>query len=456
MTPSTWAAIGNTFAPFDPVPPSRLDQWFVERPNGTVEYLVRLLSPERLPRRHILVGQLASGKSSELTKLAAELQKQHNALVVRFDMTDNTDVERANPVEVLFLMGAAIFKIATAELPAERAPDRQLLEKLKTGLETLVRTHTENQEYAVNLDKLLGGLLVFGGAALAGPLGATIGMTVSPTTTKTLRNVAEKFIPIRFTSGTNVQVVRKLEVEPHIEVMVELLNEIVDDVQSRTDRPLVLLVDGLDKLRDPEVISLNFLEKKFLNSPQCRVLYTGPLDLYYSPGFGEVRTRFSIVPFSHVKLHDRDDVKKRDDQGYEFMRSVVFRRLTSLGLSPESVIDGEVLNLLVTGSGGVMRDLIRLVQSAALQAEIKGKDRIEMDAARKALNELRRQLLAQLDPDYHKVLDAVRQTHQRVGGEDQGKKCDQLLRNDIVLGYINDTSDDIWFDAHAALTAEPW
>jgi hypothetical protein len=104
MTPSIWAAIGNTFTPFDPVPPSRLDQWFIERPSGTVEYLVRLLSPERWPRRQILVGQLASGKSSELTKLAAELKNRHDALVVRFDMTDNTDVERANPVEVLFLI----------------------------------------------------------------------------------------------------------------------------------------------------------------------------------------------------------------------------------------------------------------------------------------------------------------------------------------------------------------
>ena len=50
------------------------------------------------------------------------------------------------------------------------------------------------------------------------------------------------------------------------------------------------------------------------------------------------------------------------------------------------------------------------------------------------------------------MLHRVRDTHQRVGG-DESEKCDLLLRNDIVLGYVN---DDIWFDAHAALTAEPW
>src|SRR5215470_10780822 len=148
-------------------------------------------------------------------------------------------------------------------------------------------------------------------------------------------------MPFRFTSGTNTQVVRKLEVEPQIEAMVEVLNEIIDDIRSRTDRPLILLVDGLDKLRDTDVISLNFLEKKFLNSPACSVLYTGPLDLYYSPQFGEVRSRFPIVPFPHVKLHDHGDRNRPDDRGYEVLRMVVFRRLEWLGLKPQGVVNEE-------------------------------------------------------------------------------------------------------------------
>src|SRR5712692_365547 len=337
-------------------------------------------------------------------------------------MTDNTDVERANPAEVLFLMGAAIFKVAAAELPEDRNPDRQLLEKLKDGLETLVHTHPANTKYAINLDKLLGGLVVFGGAALAGPVGAAIGMAASSTLTQALQTAAEKFMPFRFTSGTNTQVVRKLEVEPQIEAMVEVLNEIIDDVRSRTDRSLILLADGLDKLRDADVISLNFLEKKFLNGPRCSVLYTGPLDLYYSPQFGEVRTRFPIVPFPHVKLHDCDDPNRLDVRGYEVMRTVVHRRLESLGLKPQAVIAPDVLDILIKGSGGVMRDLIRLIQSAALQADIAGKDSIEKPEAAKALNELRRQLMAQLTPEYHEVLQAVRSTHQRVDKEDKGEK----------------------------------
>jgi len=334
------------------VPPDKLDTWFVTRPDSPIESLAHRLAPDRLPGRYILVGQLASGKSSELTKLASELQKRYNALVVRFDMTDNTDVERANPVEVIFLMGAALFKVAAAELPRNRQPDRQLLENLRCGLETLVRTHTENKEFRLDVEKLLGGLIVFGGAALAGPVGAAVGLTVSPEVTRTVQTLAEKFLPFRFTSGTNTQLVRRLEVEPKVEVLIEALNALIDDVHTKSrERRLVLLADGLDKLRDRDVISLNFLEKKFLNSPKCSVLYTGPLDLYYAPDFGEVCGRFPIIPFPHVKLHERDNPEQRHRHGYQVMREVVNRRLISLQLEPAHVIAPAVLDILITGSG---------------------------------------------------------------------------------------------------------
>ena len=143
MARDMWTDIGNAFTPFHPVPPSELDTWYVERPHGTIKRLLHQLSPDRLPGRHILVGQPASGKSSELTKLAAELKRQYDALVIRFDLTDNADVERANPVEVIFLMGAAIFKGAATELAADRQPDRTLIEGLKEKLEVLVHTHCD-------------------------------------------------------------------------------------------------------------------------------------------------------------------------------------------------------------------------------------------------------------------------------------------------------------------------
>ena len=96
MPEINWPSIANTFAPFQSVPPDKLNDWFVTRFDSPLEVLVNELSPERLPQRIIFVGQPASGKSSELTKLASELKSRYKALVVRVDMTNNLDVERAH------------------------------------------------------------------------------------------------------------------------------------------------------------------------------------------------------------------------------------------------------------------------------------------------------------------------------------------------------------------------
>lgn len=456
MTPQQWAAISNAFMPFDPVRPQFVNQWFVSRPGDTLKHLLRLLSPERLPQRHILVGQLASGKSSELVKLAAELKEQHNALVVLFDLTDIVDVERTNPVEVLFLMGAALFKVAQMELPKNNQPDTALLEDLKEGLKTIVHTHTKNTTYDFDLSKLLSGLVVITGAMLEGLAGAVTATAATSAMQELFKAVAKKFSPGRFASGTNAEVVRKLEVEPQVETLIARLNKLIEDVESRIDHPIVLLVDGLDKIRDPNVISLNFLEKQFLNGPKCRVLYTGPLDLYYSTQFGETRNRFSIIPFSNIKLRERDGGGK-NEEGYACMRRVVTQRLKSLNFTPEAVIDTTSLDLLIQGSGGVMRDLIRLVASAVLHAEIAEEPRITERAVYKALNELRIALVAQLDSRDRELLEKVRTTHERVvDDDDESKRFDQLLRNGVILSYINNSSDDIWCDVHSALTDKPW
>jgi len=81
ISPHYWTPIYNAFDPFSPVPPDKLEAWFVERPRRPVDALLRRLDPGRLPQRTILVGHPASGKSSELTQLAAELARRYDYFV---------------------------------------------------------------------------------------------------------------------------------------------------------------------------------------------------------------------------------------------------------------------------------------------------------------------------------------------------------------------------------------
>jgi hypothetical protein len=152
-----WVDVYNAFDPFSPVPPEKLDSWFVERPESPLAVLLTECDPRKLPRRTVLVGHPASGKSTELTKAGAELRSRYDYFVVRINLEQNLDIDKANPVEVVLLMGAAIYKVATAELAA--APSREHLESLLQGLETIVRTQTQNSGFSLNLGDILENLV---------------------------------------------------------------------------------------------------------------------------------------------------------------------------------------------------------------------------------------------------------------------------------------------------------
>jgi len=440
-----WIAIHNAFDPFESVPAEKLEAWYVERPHSPLRPLLNELRPEKTPSRTILVGHPSSGKSTELTKLATELGKQNEYFVVRIDLDQNLDIERANPVEVIFLMGAAIYKVAAAQL--DKKPDPSRLEQLKKGLETLVQTHTGNRDFSLNVSDLLENLVCFGASLIAGPVG------------KTVANLANKVIrPFRFVSGTDKEVVRKLEVEPKIETLVEALNSIVADVQEKAGKPLVLIVDGLDKPYDPDIIALNFAERNYLSKPACRVVYAAPMWVYYSSRFAAVRQRFPVLEFPNIKLYERRkrqrntragkrqsmSRRKRDEHGFQVMREIVNKRLGALGLMPDKVIETTALDRLIHASGGVVRDLIRLIRDVASDAEIAGASSITKKLAEKAVARLRRQYEAQLLPKDREILVKVHQTHQRTDDE----ICDLLLQGNFVLSYVN---DEVWFDTHSLL-----
>jgi len=425
-----WTEVYNAFNPFEPVPLDKMDAWFVERPQSPLPALLVRFDPRKVPQRTLLVGDASSGKTTELTKLAAELGTRYEYFVVRINLEQNLDIEKANPVEVIFLMGAAIYKVAQAEL--DRGPDEALFHALVDGLNTLVQTHTENEEFRLDVGDLLANLICFGATMIAGPVGGAAAQVA----TQVIR-------PFRFVSGTDTQVVRRLEVQPKIKEMIGHLNNLIADVQAKAERPLVLIVDGLDKVRF-DVAALNFAENKFLAEPDCRVLYTAPMVVHYSPRFAAVRGYFSVFDFPNIKLHERDDREQRDRQGYATMRQVVYRRLNSLGLEPEGVITRSALDLLIQKSGGLMRDLIRLVQDSAVKAEIAGQERIDKPIAEEAVADLRRLYTAQLNPRYRKELEQVQQLHEPTGTPE----CDELLYGNFVLSYVN---HDVWFDVHSIL-----
>jgi hypothetical protein len=180
------------------------------------------------------------------------------------------------------------------------------------------------------------------------------------------------------------------------------VNEIISELEAKSpDKPLLLLVDGLDKFPLERARSV-LAESPMLSKLNCWAVYTAPIALRSE--FSQLGRFFYTLPFPIIKLYERGRRQEHYEPGYETMRSVVHRRLEGLGLRPKEVIAEEALDLLIAMSGGVMRELILLMREASVNAKREGKSSIQLDEVRKAAYFRRRQYAMGLrKPEYDEL-----------------------------------------------------
>ncbi|MCX7681418.1 MAG: hypothetical protein N2508_05550 [Anaerolineae bacterium] len=407
---------------------SAVRKWYVERYDQPLLPLMRdLLASRAYPLKAIVTGHRGSGKSWALANLALNPEIAQRFLVVWLDVERSADIFNVNHVEVLFLMGVAAFKAARN---TGLKPDRKYLEALVDSLTTLVRQETRDEQFGIDLDQVLDSVFAIGlgaAAAVAGPVGAAVA------------GAAAVFGKL-FTLGLSSETVRRMEVRPRVTEILTRLNELIAHLQQVASRPLLLLVDGLDKIELEQARTV-FAESRILQEPICSVVYTAPILLYYSPDLASARQLFATYEFPNVHLFYREDRNRRDEQGYAFLRAVVRTRLQKLGLDPDARIEPAALDALVAMSGGVVRELVHLMHDAALRAQINGETRIGEATARQAIYRLRRQYSAGLSLPY---LEELRKVHE-LGRPTGTDICDKLLQNLYVLSYANDA---LWYAVH--------
>ncbi len=442
-----WAPIWNAFDPFKPLQvEEQMDRWYVERPHSPLRRLRADLSPDHTPQHALILGHRSSGKTTELIRLAADLAADFaQYFVVWVDVSESIpNIDRVTQADVVFLMGAALYKLAAEVLP--HPPDLKSYQALTESLESLVRETTASKTYRVpkdTVDKLVCFAATLAGGVAAGPLGAFFaGQSV-----KTVSGL------LRFDSTLSVKDVRRREVaEPCLRDIVTALNFLIADVSRANEVEVLFLVDGLDRIRDMETAEFIFAtDAEWLDGPACRVVYTMPIFLYFSPVFGQVLMEFPPYPFPNVRIHaphvGPDVPGEPDEEGYETMRRVVRLRLAAppLSLEPDEVITPAALDVLVEGSAGILRDIVRLMRYAITEAELADRSRIGVEVAREAVYALRRDLSAALNPAYRQILLDVLKTHDVPTATQQGA---ELLLGNYILSYRN---RDLWYDVHSAL-----
>jgi hypothetical protein len=422
-----WKQIYNLFDPMQKLDAKTLTR-FVPRDGDQIETIATDLRFADGPHHALVVGQRGTGKSSELRVLAHQLLSEFFVIVV--DVDEQSDIFNVNHVEVLYLLGTAIF--AAARVRGLTVPD-SLLEALTGSIQTLVRTRTDSKDYAVPVKEIFAAIATAAAAATDPSLGAAV-----------LHSAATIFKDLKFNLGISDNAVSRLEVKPQIANISAALNQIVDAVRRASDRPLLVIVDGLDRVEFTQGRQI-FAESQLLDAPACHMLYVIPAHLYYSPHLSAARQVFGqVYPLPNVKLRGRNG--EPSPRGYELMRQVIDRRLQEVGCRRDDVFTPEALDLLIENSGGMMREFMRLTQNAVRDTVIHQHLRVERDDAEGVVDALRRDLAAGITVPLMAELVGVLQQ-----GKPSGTELSNLaLQNQYVLCQAN---KDIWYEVHPVLAS---
>lgn len=370
------------------------------------------------PAQVFFSGLRGSGKSTELKRMAARLERpeQGGYRVAFIDANDSIDL--LNPIDVPDLLAALVHGAEQRVLEAEsRDPEEALQEGfLARTWAWLTRTDTEltKAEYTIP----------------AGPK-LVAEMRTRPTLRQRLRRVL------------NAHLNRFIE-----DVRQELaaLDKRAQDAGSPGE--LAVVFDTLEKLRGTSETYEEVLasaERVFVRDAPwfdlpVPVVWTVP-----PPLVTRARLEVSFLPM--VKLWDRQ-ADERFEGGYRVLRELVGRRASDPDLEALLGPDFEaVLERLITDTGGFARDLLGTLRELVLAAPA------DAEAVERAVATKHDEVNRIVPTGAYPWLARVAGTHSIATRDDDEKAlADRLIDNNVVLRYQNRSP---WFDVHPALRALP-
>ena len=148
--------------------------------------------------------------------------------------------------------------------------------------------------------------------------------------------------------------------------------------------------------------------------------------------------------FTYVPVAQREDPKKRDPRGVDFLAQVAELRLTNLG--QPGLISRALLQDLGYYSAGSVRDFVTLVRNVAVQAMIARAPTATDALIDKVLDRHRREQEAGLNRAHVTCLQQVLNDPDRIFPEDE--LAGELVKRQLLLAYPNEST---WYLPHTAL-----
>jgi len=337
----------------------------------------------------LFCGHRGCGKSTELRRLHARLERPELFFVVFLDVLKELDINNLSYTDVLLALAKTLIaRIAKARLTI--APVH--LHKLEQWFSERIEKHEKTKEYAAEIKA---GVDAKHGIPFLAELFAklTTSFKLGSTYKEEVRTVIRNSFS-EFADGFQ-----------------QLIDAATDEVTSSgKGRCILFIVDGTDRLSGDDSDNFFIRDAHQLLQIRGNFIYCAPIHLIYENN--QVQQIFAnIFKLPMIKIEEKDS-RRENPAGYSAMQEIVYRRADKALFDNKQTVD-----YLIAHSGGHPRDLLHLLIYAFKKAEGELIDRPSAEAAVKELaTDYRRtlskedfQLLCEIDdtPDVtHNTVEA--------------------------------------------------
>ncbi|AUX21523.1 uncharacterized protein SOCEGT47_020090 [Sorangium cellulosum] len=382
---------------------------------------------------------MGTGKSTELLRLREARETKEFVLLLDLRrhfawMGDGEAIQRVASWEVIFLVGLSVLGAAREILPYEVPP--QHVEELRQAWEQVADATETPKTSELDLGKVASGMITTAGSVLVPALGLSGGAAVGVGVTKAIAEGIRRMVPIG-RSGRTLP-----DQDDAMQTLLGAVNVLVGHMQQQ-HRRVLLLIDGLDRIRDEERAFDLFLRSELLSQIACPTVICAPFALRSAP-VGAAIPRFDTVVLANEPVLDKAH-PERPGPGVPFFAEVYRRRTQDLP-APDA-IGQDSLERLAYVSGGRARDFVKLVRGVAERAWTMDVTTATDEIVAGAVDEARRDRERGLDVGHLGVLRAVMADAQRQLPEDA--RARQLLDWGHLLPYPNESE---WYYPHPLLT----
>ncbi|MBL8679289.1 MAG: hypothetical protein JNK05_09000 [Myxococcales bacterium] len=452
-----WESVSARFNPRI----SEQRQWLVDRPNSPAGKINRVLSSAvrdgHRTRAILLSGGIGAGKSSELFRIATRQSKDY--LVVVFDLEEHLQrvsaegaLERIEPWEVILLAGLGAWRLGAKNSYFDAKTSDGLLAGLKNAHELLRRDMAGDEGPPADLASVAESVSFLTSAtaiAAAGGGVAAVGAGAALS-----RFVGSTVSGLLFGRGSRLD-----DQQTSVQALLAAVNAVLRKLTELT-RPLLFVLDGLDRIKNIERASRLFVDSSLLTKLDASMLLSSPFAFHHSVYAQNVRgfERIEKLYNEHVFSIDAKDAFKIeiDRSKVDFFRALFDRRTTDLIAgdgAPSTPVDEGLFERLVLASGGRPRAFVRLVHLVAENAKMRLDEQPTSSSAAvaddvdEAIDEERRRIEGTLSQQDYDLLRFVVESKQHLPQE-RNDLWLELLTTDRVLAYSNGSE---WYFPHPLL-----